>query len=401
MAEEPGPVVGEPDESDFEGEVRYRGRPRWIAVLVAVVAAVGVFGASIAVLIGEGDDDSSSEETTDDPQVDGRLTLDDLAGRTFLVVAMEHDGDPVPLAADRPSLAFGDGTVVVDDGCNGHTSNVAVIDEGLIFFEGDSTQVGCEGDSIEAQVDAVGDLFFDVSTMPMEDRVHPRAHLTGDILDLRLRDHVGWAVDVTTQHGIGAVPAMSASDAVLLLLDHLARDEWEAAVDLLSAYPAGEDPTAKRAVLEEMRAVHPWLDLLGPRVTISTTPSFSWSEPERVVTVLSETDDDGVRHAAAFLVSQANPARVERIPLGESGFSVEPGSAVSPGDVIVLDAVPVEGGATVHVNGVEVPATNVHEEPFVTTFTVPHWARGEIVVTVSIATPELPGVYAAWYPVER
>ncbi len=42
-----------------------------------------------------------------------------------------------------------------------------------------------------------------------------------------------------------------------------------------------------------------------------------------------------------------------------------------------------------------------HDDAFVTTFTVPAWAREEIVVTIVVATPEVPFVYAAWYPVTR
>jgi hypothetical protein len=333
----------EPGDEELD-EPLYQRRVSWVARVAAVLVVAGLVGASIAVLVGGGDDDRVAM----DPQVDGLLTAADLAGRTFVVVAMEREGRTLPLAAEPPALAFGDSRLQLRTGCNGMEGDFGVVGDDLLFFGGGMDLKGCAG-TTGAQEQAVLELFLDTRTQPVEQRIHPDAHLVGDVLQLRLRDLAAWAVDVTEQASVGAVTAGSASEALASSVE-------------------------------------------GP-ATFGVTPSAGIGEPWPVVTVVDEPADDGTRRARAFVVTPGDAPRVE-----DTTLEPAQGATVAPGDRIAYAGVPVEGGAVAHVNGVEVPV-DVDHDALATSFLVPTWARGEITVTLSLATPEGTTATAAWYRV--
>ena len=129
------------------------------------------------------------------------------------------------------------------------------------------------------------------------------------------------------------------------------------------------------------------------------TPSFSWRVPAAVVTVVSDPSSGLPRQAAAFVVgterdgySPPDRTHIHRLP-GAPVAVPKPGTAISPGDRIVI-----AGVATAHINGDEVAAT-VNYDNSTTTVKVPASAAGEIVLTVTFATAEIPNAIALWYAV--
>lgn len=206
---------------------------------------------------------------------------------------------------------------------------------------------------------------------------------------------------------IDAGQAAEATGLVEQFLGLLASDDLEAAATLWSGYPVTveDDVEAKTTALEQLDAELDWLIPDAPP-ELSVTPSSGLAVAVPVVTVVSAAEDGLPRRAAAFVVSSggevgtAGGLRIQRLPEPELVVAPAPGTGVSPGETIVVEVMPVEGGATVHVNGVPVPST-VDAENLTTTFEIPKWARDELVITVSFATPEVPGAAAFWYPVQN
>ncbi len=376
-----------------------RRRVGWLGRAVAVLAALGLIGSTVAAL----QRGSDSDPGVADDRFDGVVTEADLAGRTFVVVAIEGEGVVLPLAAQPPSLVFGRTHLELRTGCNGVIGDYEVVEEELRFAGGAMTTRLCSG-TLGDQEGALLDL-LEPPPGPGVERRGPAARMVGGaVLDLRLRDRRAWAVDVTEQPAVGGVTGGVASEVVLRLVQHAARGEWDAALQLRRGYAAEHqgDAGAARAELEQLLRDLPWLTTSTPALplTLGVTPAWSWDEPDAAVTVLSEPDGDGVRHAAAFLVSPTGTPAIVRIPTsGGPALTPAAGATVSPGDRITLDGVPVEGGAVAHVNGVEVPVSIDHDA-VTTSLVVPWWARGDIVLTLSEATPEASTATAAWYRVD-
>jgi hypothetical protein len=195
--------------------------------------------------------------------------------------------------------------------------------------------------------------------------------------------------------------AEAAAEVVTTFLGHLGGGDLDAAAALLGEVARLED-RAGSGWLERLRSDHGWL-FDGTATVGWVTPARTWTEPMAVVTVVSPSGSGGVRQVAAFLTSGAHrdPPLIEIAPGIPWTASPPPGTPVAPGDRIEVDEFPVEGGARVHVDGDEVPVDIDHEAtPLQMSFTVPDdLPRDGIVVTVVVATPELPSVHAFWYPV--
>jgi hypothetical protein len=183
---------------------------------------------------------------------------------------------------------------------------------------------------------------------------------------------------------------------VSALLDRLRAGDLDGAAAAWRGYPGSTHPDDKRLELQAFLEVAPWL--VQPGIELSVTPGPSSGVPNPVVTAVSPPDGQGTRDTATFVVA-VDAALVERIEAaGSPGVTPAPGTTVAPGDAVVLDWVPIEGGATAHVNGSEVPVDLDHDA-MTTTVVVPPWARDEVIVTISRATPEEPNATAIWYPV--
>jgi hypothetical protein len=194
--------------------------------------------------------------------------------------------------------------------------------------------------------------------------------------------------------------AEAAAEVVTTCLDHLRRGDLDAAEALLGDVARLED-RAGTGPFERLRSDHGWL-FAGTATVGWVTPAWTWTEPMAVVTVVSPPAPGGVRQAAAFLTSgvhQDSPL-IELTPGIAWTASPPPESPIAPGDRIRVDAFPVEGGARVHVDGDEIPVDVDHAAtPPRMSFAVPDDLPPDgIIVTVTVATPELPSVHAFWYP---
>ena len=213
----------------------------------------------------------------------------------------------------------------------------------------------------------------------------------------------------------------SAESIVSRFMDEIRRGDLAAAAQRWTGYSAAvelDGPSTDRIpFIEDLVDDPEFARILESDTEMFVTPSWAMvTHPlAPVVTVLAPGDSDNPPGAVAFLVDtspwaqdQSSELHIQRIPLPSAPQS-EPnppnGSAVIPGQEVVVPVFPIEGAAHVHVNGIEVPSNIDFSDPLPDsqglplTFTIPDSASGHIAVTLSIATPELPQVQAFAYVV--
>lgn len=203
--------------------------------------------------------------------------------------------------------------------------------------------------------------------------------------------------------------ASRADETVTAFLDALRTGDIDAAVGHVGGNGYHyEDAESPRESVEQWAEAFAWL-VDAPTLERIATETWSWTPDEayEVITVIAPAEEaGGSNRAAAFVVDRAlgdmrPPAEAEfRIQqlASEVDADVLAGATLAPGDRVVVRGFPLEGGATAHINGREVP-TILDYDTFITTVVIPTWAAEEtdLVLTMSFASPELPGASAAWY----
>ena len=194
---------------------------------------------------------------------------------------------------------------------------------------------------------------------------------------------------VTTGPGLDQDDANAARSVVTGFLHAMKDDDLEQAASLWSGYP--DDAVDKAEALEPFRSLG---GLFGVGTRLFALPSAGF-EVLPIVTVVS-APDQGAPRAAAFVVGQPRQVEnlsdrplIERVPGAADGADPPPGTLVAPGDRISVPGVPVEGGARAFIDDREVDAV-VDLATNTTGITVPDHVQDAFVLTVSMASPELP-----------
>ena len=194
--------------------------------------------------------------------------------------------------------------------------------------------------------------------------------------------------------------AAEAQDVVADLLRRLRDGDVVGAAALWTGYPVVLGPPyGTRSELETAMAGErdrlAWL-LDDPDPELTVTPSFDFTVAAPVVTVVVDLLGGG-RRAAAFLTTVGPTEGFAGIAVTrmaeETTVGPQPGSAVTPGSTVTFATTPTEGGVRAFVDGVEVAAV-VDRDALTTTVALPSELGDEVVVTLSVATPELPSAYA-------
>lgn len=195
-------------------------------------------------------------------------------------------------------------------------------------------------------------------------------------------------------------PGPAAAETIVRrFVDGIRADELAAAVELWSGYPnmMSESTEVRVRAVDRMSQDHEWIRS-SAALMVSATPHES-SPMVYVVTVA------GGGHAAAFVVGEgfdgsrsSGELQIHRLPSESPTMDPPPGTPVRPGTTITIADLPVEGGATVSVDGTAVEVTVEHSARRIL-FDVPAVNDDAIVAVVSVATPELPAAYAAWFPI--
>jgi len=125
-------------------------------------------------------------------------------------------------------------------------------------------------------------------------------------------------------------------------------------------------------------------------------PSFAFTKALPVVTVIA---DGAQLRAASFVLSTPRdnePLTIALFPSARIPVYPTEGSIVDPGDPVIFDVQPVEGSARAFLDAVEL---DVHIDYRLGTISVvlPDQLPTNVVITLSIATPELPEAIAAAY----
>ncbi len=188
--------------------------------------------------------------------------------------------------------------------------------------------------------------------------------------------------------------AAGATDEVASFLRALRDGDHAAAARRWSGYPeaTGGDPdeaeAEKLVAIGELRGSQPWLVAdPSPRLNASAGAMAGATVP--IVTV--EATGPRGPQAGAFVLRgsvEAGDLIIERLPTlaGSPRISVDPDSGVAN---VSFKGLPVEGGARVYLDGVEVPSA-LDPERHLVSVEVPLEEATGAVATVVVATPEVP-----------
>ena len=195
----------------------------------------------------------------------------------------------------------------------------------------------------------------------------------------------------------------AAKAVVSAFLDDVRRDDLDAAAERWTAYPdLGPDapPADKKAAIEALVADPAFSRILDGDTDSFVTASWGWSTAFPVVTVLAPRDGDDPPAAVAFLTGSsgegagAEGMSILRLPSMDAASEPDAaGSVAEPGQQIVIPGAPLEGGARAYTAGREV-SVDVDLASLTMTITLPADIAGDVAITVSAATPELPSAHA-------
>lgn len=211
------------------------------------------------------------------------------------------------------------------------------------------------------------------------------------------------------------IQARAAESLVVDFLEDLRRGDTAAAAGRWTGYPElapDADPSDRIPHVAALADDPIFARVLDDRTETIVNASWGWTAVSPVVTVLAPRSGDEPPAAVAFLVGtsedwtggveRTEPGRlwIHRLPTvgvgPDSEANVAAGGFVEPGQRIVVPGVPVEGDARAYLGGQEIPLA-VDNTELTMSFTIPDDAEGDVAVTISTATPELPGVHAfAW-----
>ena len=202
---------------------------------------------------------------------------------------------------------------------------------------------------------------------------------------------------------IADADAQAAEGVVTAFLEDLRRGDLAAAAARWTGYPElppSAVPAEKSPFIEQLLADPAIMRILGTPTEAFVTASWGGTTATPVVTVLAPRNGDDPPVAVAFLTGfseeHGDPDRmwIHRLPLADASTEPDvPGAFAQPGQQIVIPGVPVEGGARAYINGREIPI-EIDQRNLTMTITIPTDARGDVAVTISTATPELPGAQA-------
>jgi hypothetical protein len=187
---------------------------------------------------------------------------------------------------------------------------------------------------------------------------------------------------------------VEAGALITSFIEALKHDQLDAAQRL--AWGASPDSVMDRE-FDRFLGEFSWIpDITGFRFVV--VPSFAFTEAMPVVTVI---EDDTQPRAASFVLSTprlAKPLTIALLPSKRITVHPPGGSTVHPGDTITFYARPVEGSARAFLDTNEL---DVHIDDNLGTISVllPDDLPTNVVITLSVATPELPEAAAAAYRV--
>lgn len=194
--------------------------------------------------------------------------------------------------------------------------------------------------------------------------------------------------------------AARAEELVLEFLRRVRGDDLDGAAELWTGYPDaldGDPASVREAVVGWSRSQ----GLLADRVhDVVVTPAWSHPDhPAAVVTVVADSPLGG-RLAGAFLVARLDDPLIARLATDAVPTSPARGQVLLANRNVVFAATPVEGAARAFVGDVEVPVHYDVDARDALVVEVPPEVTGEAVITLSIATPEVTDVTAAWFPLQ-
>lgn len=215
----------------------------------------------------------------------------------------------------------------------------------------------------------------------------PGSDLVEDLLD---------GEEVTDAPDLAEGDALAAQGVVEQFVDHVRAGETDAAAALWTGYP--DDLGQRHDNVVAFAAEFSWL-VTTPSYRTIVTAGFGWTQAVPVVTVVGEAAPGSPPPVAAFVVSPRRDGdgsdlppgamEIRRLPTATAeAIEPPPGSPVAAGQPVSVGVQPVEGGVTIHVDGLEV-TTRVEmaaNQPIA--FEMPASDADYAVVTVSSATPE-------------
>jgi hypothetical protein len=252
-----------------------------------------------------------------------------------------------------------------------------------------------------------GPLSFgsDVGTTPNADRDRdgPSPPSAGPTVSVERTDVVGTGSPTTELPDIGQADAGTAESVVSAFLDDLRRGDPEAAAERWTGYPElGPDapPADKTPFVAALRADPAIIRILEDHAETFVTASWGSTAATPVVTALAPRDGDDPAVAVAFLTGfseeHGDPEVmwIHRLPQTDDAAAPSvAGSVAEPGRRVEIPGVPLEGGARAYVDSREIPI-DVDLASLIMRITLPEDVEGDVAVTVSTATGELPGAQA-------
>lgn len=302
---------------------------------------------------------------------------------------------------------YEDGTLVGHDGCNGFSAHWSVTGSRLEVADLAALQLSCPdqadmgliaileaGPTIEASDLAPDGLTLRTASGFVVIVPAPESTTTS----------VGGDAATTTSLPVLEPTAPDAATSVVTqFLDRLREGDLSAAAELWSGYPdafVDASTSEKVGFIEELMADPAMVRVLEGDPEVFVTASWGWTSAAPVVTVLIPRAGDQPPVAVAFLagifeeVGDTGRMLIHRIPQVADPFGAEfAGSSVSAGQRLDLPGTPVEGGARAYVNGREIPV-DIDYKAMQMSITIPDDIEGDVAITLSAATPELPGAQA-------
>jgi heat shock protein HslJ len=388
-----GPVSFDVDDVRRRVDQRRRRRKLQGTAMVALVL-VGVTTLVFALR----DQPSERVETAAVP-----AAAEDLVGR-WQVTAYSAVG--VPPAGVFLELS-GDGTLVGHDGCNGFSAHWSVTDGRLEVADLAATKRSCPDQADMGLLTILG-AGPTIETSDLAPAALTLRTASGFVVIVPAPEStttsVGDDAATTTSLPVLAPAAPDAATSVVTrFMDRLREGDLSGAAELWSGYPEAfvdASTSEKVGFIEQLMADPAMVRILEGDPETFVTASWGWTSAAPVVTLLLPRTGDQPPVAIAFLagiseeVGDTGRMLIQRLPEVADPMGAElAGSSVSAGQRLDLPGTPVEGGVRAYVNGREIPV-DIDYEAMRMSITIPDDIEGDVAITLSVATPELPGAQA-------
>jgi len=177
-------------------------------------------------------------------------------------------------------------------------------------------------------------------------------------------------------------------------IDALGRGDTAGARQMWTGYPFGETQASRE--FDRFLGDFAWLATTDdPELLV--VPSFAFVEAAPIVTV-ANSGEPGVR-VPSFVLSirqSGEPVRIERLPTIDLPPNPLPVSAVESGEIVAFDVFPIEGSARAFLDEQEIGVA-VDWELGTVNILLPDELPQTFTITVTFATPEIPGAFAVAY----